>query len=663
MDHYLAKRYSAALEAIPDERAAGSTGIGDHILYYRAKSNLELQRNKEALSGFQLLESRYPDSRLVRQALMHQCAVLLELNQPKEALAVLGNAKIAAGSESLYYQARALHLAGEKEKAAELYLRVYSRYPTSDQSALAQKQLFSLSPGALKGSRSYDARLSRAEHLIRAGRYLDARNILTALGQVSAPSSNNAERRNLLFGEAQYRLGKTSLAIRSLQKVTEADPALHAKALHLHGLCARKLERRQDLLGLRDRLLKLYPRSAEAEELCYSVATFFDVNYEASNSRNAYAVLYEAFPTGKYSERALWKLALFSYSGKGYGDAALGFWKYLQANADAVSAPPAMYWMGRCYERLGDLEKAKYLYRLASALANASYYGKLALEAEAALGKSVDSGGVIVSGIDFEKVTATCDSIEPPRAALEEPDAGGAWVIERARRLLAAGLPDLALDELRWGRTHYPQDHDALCYVMARIYSSRRDHYEAIVSMRTAFPDYTSLPTEALPDEIWDMLYPVRHWGTISEQAGKHELDPNLVLGLIRQESAFEEKARSRANARGLMQILPSTGRLLARQAPRVRHYNTQKLYQAETNIILGTRFLSSLLQQFGKPELALAAYNAGKSRVDRWLEEWGDLDMVEFVEQIPFNETRGYVKQVLSNRIRYGLLTSSSKP
>jgi len=68
-------------------------------------------------------------------------------------------------------------------------------------------------------------------------------------------------------------------------------------------------------------------------------------------------------------------------------------------------------------------------------------------------------------------------------------------------------------------------------------------------------------------------------------------------------------------------------------------------------------------LKQLEKPELALAAYNAGKSRVDRWLEEWGDLDMAEFVEQIPFSETRGYVKQVLSNQARYALLTSSAQP
>ena len=70
---------------------------------------------------------------------------------------------------------------------------------------------------------------------------------------------------------------------------------------------------------------------------------------------------------------------------------------------------------------------------------------------------------------------------------------------------------------------------------------------------------------------------------------------------------------------------------------------------------------LSSLLQKYGEPELALASYNAGKSRVDRWLKEFGDTDMVEFVERIPFYETRNYVQKVLSNKAHYSLLTPSS--
>jgi soluble lytic murein transglycosylase len=152
----------------------------------------------------------------------------------------------------------------------------------------------------------------------------------------------------------------------------------------------------------------------------------------------------------------------------------------------------------------------------------------------------------------------------------------------------------------------------------------------------------------------------VRHWEIISAQAAKNDLSPTLILGIIRQESAFNEKARSSANARGLMQILPSTAKRIVRQA-RIKRYSVQKLYQPETNIVLGAQCLTSLLQRYGKPELALAAYNAGGSRVDRWLKEFGNVDMPEFVEQIPFSETRGYVKQVLSNQAIYGLLTSSA--
>ena len=197
--------------------------------------------------------------------------------------------------------------------------------------------------------------------------------------------------------------------------------------------------------------------------------------------------------------------------------------------------------------------------------------------------------------------------------------------------------------------------------ILGETRAAQGDYIGAISALRRAFPDYNNRPFGSLPEEVWETLFPLRHWGIISEQAAKAKIDPNLVLGLIRQESAFNENARSKANARGLMQILPSTGRKLARQA-RITRYNSKKLFQAETNIILGTRYFAFFLQQYGKPELALAAYNAGDSRVKRWLKEWGDLDMAEFVEQIPFAETRGYVKQVLSNRARYDVLTSSAR-
>ncbi len=661
MENYFNERYPASLDALADDQAGKATAIGDYVLFYRAKSKLMLERNQDALRDFQSLESRYPDSPLVREALIQQCEILLTLKEAKAALEVLGDTKIGTSSETLYYQARALDMLGDREKAAELYLRIYSRYPSSKYSPAAVQYFVAESPGAFKGVRNYEARLQRAESLIDSGDSRGARVLLVALGRVSAPNTKASEKRNLLFGEVEYRLGKTSTAIPYFRKVTAADPTLHANALYLEGICYRKLDRVESLLSVRDRLLKLYPRSSEAQELCYSAATYFDVNYRPARSREAYSVLYEAFPKGRYAERALWKMALFPYFEKRYGDAALGFWKYLLAYPSPIPAGSAMYWMGRCYEKLGDTGSAKYLYSRARSLGNESFYGQRAREAEMALQKEAGAAGrAALAGIDFDQVIATCDGIELPPIELAEPGSAGTRVIERARLLIAAGLSDLALTELRWGRTQHPEDEDALLYVMSRIYVNKQDYDAAIACLRRAFPDYSNRPVSSLPEEIWDVLFPVRHWGTISEQAAKLNIDPTLVLGLIRQESAFQVDARSKANARGLMQILPSTGRKLARQA-RITRFNSKKLYQAETNIILGTRFLASLLQQYGKAELALAAYNAGGSRVDLWLKEWGNLDSAEFVEQIPFSETRGYVKQVLSNSIRYGVLTSAA--
>jgi soluble lytic murein transglycosylase len=240
-------------------------------------------------------------------------------------------------------------------------------------------------------------------------------------------------------------------------------------------------------------------------------------------------------------------------------------------------------------------------------------------------------------------------------------DGAAARIIERCRQLAAAGLLDLALAEVGRGLEDRDGRDQVLALAKSRIHLGMGDILGAITTVRRAYPDYAELPPDSLPAEVWDVLFPVRHLDLVTRHAARNRLDPDLVLALIRQESAFAESARSPANARGLMQILPSTGRLLARQAG-ISRYSVARLYQADTNIALGTRHLSALLERYGgKVELALAAYNAGDNRVDRWLAEFGAVDMAEFVERIPFSETRGYVKQVLSNRAHYRIRTAPS--
>jgi soluble lytic murein transglycosylase len=665
VDDYKAERYASALDALLGDRDAKTTAIGDYILFYRAKSRMQLKRYKEALEDFRLLEKRFPNSSLGKESLMGQCQASLELNDGKTILAILNSHAPETNSETLYYQARALDIEKNKKQAMALYLQNYSEYPTSKYALLAERYLLLLSPGELKGARNYDLRLQRAENLLKENKIGEARTVLSALGRATAPDSKSSQKRSLLMGEVGYRQGKTtaelSVALADLNKVTAADPALHARAIYLEGVCNRKMDREQNLLALRDKALKLYPSSSHTDELCFSAAAYYDANYESQKGRKAYEVLYRAFPNGRHAEFALWKLALFSYFAGQYKEAAPGFWKYLLSYPNPPSAASAMYWMGRSYEKLGDSTKAKYLYRRTRSVANDSYYGRRAREAEISLNELKAGENAVIAGLDFKQVTSVCDGIAFKPVLLPEPDGNGAPIIERARQLVAADLPDLAISELRWGNRRYPQNDGIFSCIISWVYAKKGVYNESIFSLRRIFPDYNVRPMDSLYEEVWQTLYPMPHWQTISTQAAKSKIEPTLILAVIRQESAFDEKAKSKANALGLMQILPSTGRTLATQA-KIARYTSNSLFKAETNITLGTQFLASLLRRYEKPELALAAYNAGGTRVDRWLKEYGNADMAEFVEQIPFSETRSYVKQVLGNKAHYDLLVSSTQ-
>jgi soluble lytic murein transglycosylase len=660
IDLYSSNQYAAAISVLQDVAVDKSNLLGDYILLYRAKSKFMLKRHEDAIEDFQTLLTRRTDSPLFQEALSGQCKALLESNNPKALLAKLGDPRIKTNSESTYLRARALDLSGEKNKAAELYLSIYSRDPNSKQAPFAQQYLLSIMPGAFKGAGNYEARLQRAENLLKGGDASSALAITQALGRFKAPNPASSTKRVLLLGEAEYRLGKTALALPHLRQITADNPLLHAKAIYLQGLCARKLEQTQSFIDLRDKGLQLYPNSPDIEELCYSVATYYDVECDSLRSKSAYRILLDHFAKGKYAERALWKLSFLDYFDKKYEDAAIGFWKYLTSYPTPLSAGPAIYWIGKCYEKSGDPSRAKHLYERAHDLINNHYYGRLAHDSARRLGKAETAEKHAFPRIDFDDLLSNCKAIKLSKIKFSDPDDSSSKIIQRAQQLEAVGLSDLALSELRAGARQRPEDEHVFCYIMSRICEKEGNYNGAIACLRKAIPDYMGRPIDALPEEIWELLFPVRHLSAIAEHASRTSVDSNLVLGLIRQESAFEEDALSKANARGLMQVLPSTGRKLAKQVG-ITRFTPKKLFQAETNISLGVRYLASMINTFGKPELALAAYNAGGSRVERWMKAYGELEMPEFIEQIPFSETRGYVKQVLSNRAQYDLLTSGT--
>ena len=650
--------FAATLAALPSDSAAASTAVSDYILLYRARANLELGKGQEALNLFRTLQSQHPDSTVLGQAVLGKSRALLILHDPTGALAALEGAQAKDNAEVSCLRGQALEQSGKSTEAARLYLQVFADFVGSSQSDIAERRLQVLSPSFVVRAENREPILRRADNLIRAGRNLEARTLLQKLEGVPK-SGLQTEKVQLLLGDADTNLGRLTEALHYLRRIT--GPSFASQVNYLEGVCYRGLGNEAAFLETRVRALRLFPQSPYTEKLLYSIATYYDVDNRVVPAREAYQGIARSFPEGEYAARALWKLALYAYLEERYEEALGGFRRCLLMDSRPSAASASAYWMGRCCEHLGDLDRAAILYRRVQALANDSYYGQRAHEALSALqplGTAIPHNPAV---IDFGEVNRKLDAIRLDPITIPQPSAAAARAIERARQLTAAGLPNLALAELEHASAVHGENDKALYYGMSRIHQSKEDFLNAILTLRQAFPEYNNLPFTSLPGEIRDILFPVRHFNFVTQHAAKNKLDPALVLALIRQESAFDAAAHSKSNARGLMQVLPTTGRELAHQAS-VARYTVTMLYNPETNIALGTRYLAGLLRRYdGRVELALAAYNAGDNRIDRWLREFGNADMAEFVERIPFSETRGYVKTVMSNAAHYRLLTAPS--
>ena len=153
-----------------------------------------------------------------------------------------------------------------------------------------------------------------------------------------------------------------------------------------------------------------------------------------------------------------------------------------------------------------------------------------------------------------------------------------------------------------------------------------------------------------------DLRFPVPYQETVRRYATQFELDPAFVYALMRQESRFNPKAKSRAGARGLMQVMPQTAKAVARKHKYTR-YRISRLMLPDTNVIIGTTYITDLRNKFGQdPVLLAAAYNAGPANLGRWLRSSRGIAKLVFVETIPFTETRLYVKSVMANLAHYDL-------
>ncbi len=222
--------------------------------------------------------------------------------------------------------------------------------------------------------------------------------------------------------------------------------------------------------------------------------------------------------------------------------------------------------------------------------------------------------------------------------------------VERARLLANAGLNEYIVPEM----SASPDSASWRAYAEAQLYSSYGENWRSLHILKQKVHSYFAMPIDSIPRSYWNLLFPQPYWPVLQRESEQQGLDPYLVASLIRQESEFNPGAVSYANAWGLMQLLPRVGSELARKE-HVRPFRTSYLLNPEVNLKLGTVYFRQLMDEFhGQPEYALAAYNAGDDRVKTWLANGPYASLPEFVESIPFTQTREYVEAILRNREIY---------
>jgi soluble lytic murein transglycosylase len=617
--------------------------LADYALYYAAMVHQALGQRTEALSRYARLLQDHPDSLLAEQASRQRAYLYLEADQPARAVEAfreyLSRASDAARRrEAMLALAEGALKEGRRGDAETFLRQLWLTWPESQEAARAGELLASM--GDVRPFTTHE-QFERALTLYRGGEYGRA---VAALSPFLASGSPHAWQARLLSGISRFHLREYGQAIALLSELVDAPPTLRAEALYWIGRSYGRMDERAKAIGAWGHLVRAYPRSPWADDALYLMALTYVEDGNAKAAVRTLSRLLRDFPSSEFREAALWMRAWIAYRASALREALHDLRRLEQIAAPASRYKvQAAYWRGRVLEQIGRRREATQAYQrlLEGAADDHQYYAEQARLRLSRLAPS-RQGAALAAAATLASVAAgvATDARESPAGS-------------KARLLKELSLRDEASEEF-WALARRDADDPALLYEACRAFLELgRIERTLWIAKRFLRPLYLrSRPNEPVPG-YWRFLYPLGYWDLVRGQSARYALDPYLVVAVIREESAFGERAVSRAGAVGLMQLLPRTAEQIGRTGGLAGE--TADLVSPLANIGLGTRYLSQLLEEFqGNWARALAAYNAGPHQVRRWLDTRGRLSDDEFIEEIPFPETRAYVKRVLGSYYRY---------
>ncbi|HLG55991.1 MAG TPA: transglycosylase SLT domain-containing protein [Vicinamibacterales bacterium] len=619
------------------------TPLADYARYYTGVALAGLSKFADADAVFSALYLRTREGDLKEAVPLRLAEVALARQDAERAKDVLRGLKLGELSnpeEALLKLGHVEEILNHRDHALEAYRRVYYTSALTTQAIEAQAGIERLQTTAIIPGDLVARALERAERLFAARRWAQARAGFEPLAKAAEGADKDLIA--LRLAECDYYLDRFRAARVGLKPLLKGW-SREAEVRFFNLAAARGLGEKETFVTLARELVAEFPDSEWAAETLNGLASFYLVADEDAEADRVFRELALRFPKHRYAERAAWKAGWASYRNRQFAEALAMFESAAAAFPRADNRPAWLYWAGRSRDQLNDPLTANARYRLVVADYHNSYYGRLAAKILTERREPVmpDPADTVIANIAPVK--------RPPTEAL-------------MRDLTSLQLYDDALKEVQyaqrvWGETPQLQATAAWIRYKQGLGLRAQDRFVAIrgaiTMMRRAYPQFLAAGGEDLPADVLRIIFPLDYWPLIEKYSELHGLDPYLIAALMAQESTFTAEIRSSANARGLMQLMPATGRIYARKLG-MRGFTTASLLQPETNVRLGAQYFKDLVDRFGGAHYALASYNAGENRVARWMTEAPGLPADEFIDNIPFPETQNYVKRILGTAEDY---------
>jgi soluble lytic murein transglycosylase len=633
---YLADRRFA--EAGDSFRLAHQAGqeLADYADFLGAGADHDAGSDSAAEALLRGFTTRYPDSIFIAHAPELEANVQLALGNAAEAQRVLTAATGSASRPGYQLvQGQVEAALGQTQQAEQIFKRLLLAHPLSSEAQAARARLTAM--GAESTLSVADLR-SLGDAYYHAGHFEQAAEQYRALSRASGLDSE--ARNGFAVAEAACDLKLKRLTLAQAEALADSSDENGARRAYLLMELARSRDDLNEQQKIVAQMESRFPRSQWLAEALFSIGNMYMLRRDYPAAVNYYSYLATHFPDNTNAAPAHWRAGWLSYRQGLYADAARLFEEQIKLYPGDKDTVSAIYWRGRLYESV-DHKPALAVanYRTLVRAYQHYFYAQMARQRLAALGSTQQ-----VAEPQLDRIQA------PPVPVLQESFPSDSPHLAKARLLANAGLNEYIPEEIAAD----PDSSSWSALAEAQIYASYGETYRAMRALKKALPFAATASINSIPLVYWRILFPQAWWETIKTESAKNNLDPYLVASLIRQESEFNPSVISYANAYGLMQLIPVTGKAMAREEG-ISHFQTFQLLDPEMNIRLGCRYLRQMLNKFGGvQEYALAAYNAGDERVSDWQSGGPYNGMDEFVESIPFTQTREYVEAILRNEETY---------